>query len=355
MRVFVTGGAGFVGASLCAAIREAVPGATITAFDNLRRRGSELNLPRLSKLGVKFVHGDVRCGDDFAALGGNFDVLIEASAEPSVHAGTDGGIPYVFDVNTTGALHCLEFARQRCGMVIFLSTSRVYSIPALRDLPLQRGGHRLELSNGTTLPSGVSEQGIGESFTTGGFRSYYGSSKLASELICQEYAALARLPVIINRCGVIAGPGQFGKTDQGVFSLWVARHLFGGRLSYNGFGGEGLQVRDLLHPRDLGDLLMRQIASPAQRSGQVFNVGGGPTGAVSLREYSALCARATGVELAFGSVPETAEVDIPWYVTDNTKVHQTWGWLPKETPDAIVASIAAWMRANEPQLRPLFT
>lgn len=355
MRILLTGGAGFVGASVCAAIRDAVPSAKITAMDNLRRRGSELNLAHLARLNVKFVHGDVRCGDDFDALNGKFDVLIEASAEPSVHAGTEGGIPYVFDVNTTGALRCLEFARQRCGMVIFLSTSRVYSIPALRDLPMQRAGRRLVLSDGMTLPPGVSEHGIAESFTTGGFRSYYGSSKLASELICQEYAALARLPVIINRCGVIAGPGQFGKTDQGVFSLWVARHLFGGRLSYNGFGGEGLQVRDLLHPRDLGDLLMRQIANPARGSGQVFNAGGGPAGAVSLSEYSALCAHATGVELAFGSVPETAEVDIPWYVTDNTKVHEAWGWLPNERPDAIVAEIATWMRANDAQLRPLFT
>lgn len=355
MKVLITGGAGFVGAALCGAILDTVPGATVTAFDNLRRRGSELNLPLLSKRGVRFVHGDVRCRDDFDALNGKYDVLIEASAEPSVHAGTDGGIRYVFDVNTTGALRCLEFARQRCGMVIFLSTSRVYSIPALRALPLQHGSDRLVLTDEAELPLAVSEHGITESFTTGGFRSYYGSSKLASELICQEYAALARLPVIINRCGVIAGPGQFGKTDQGVFSLWVARHLFGGRLSYNGFGGEGLQVRDLLHPRDLGELLLRQIANPLRCGGQVFNVGGGPAGAVSLREYSALCARATGVGMAFGSVPETAEVDIPWYVTDNTKVHETWGWLPNERPDAIVAEIAAWMRANESQLRPLFT
>lgn len=354
MRVLITGGAGFVGARLSQCIKDAFPNASITAMDNLRRRGSEINLPDLLRLGVRFVHGDIRCADDLYQLSGNFDVLIEASAEPSVHAGTAGGAPYVFDVNTSGALRCLEFARVHCGSVIFLSTSRVYSIPALRAIPLLNTGTRYILDTRWCGDIGVGNNGINESFTTAGFRSFYGSSKLAAELACEEYAALGNLPVVINRCGVIAGPGQFGKTDQGVFTLWVARHIFGGALSYTGFGGMGYQVRDLLHPRDLARLLLLQIQDPARARGQVFNVGGGSLGAVSLREYTALCEDVTGRSIDIGSNATTAEVDVPWYVTDFSKAATTWGWTPSLKPRDIVEEISDWIKKNSEKLRPLF-
>jgi CDP-paratose 2-epimerase len=350
-RVLITGGAGFVGGALARSFLR--PGTEVVVFDNLRRRGSEWNLSALLTEGVRFVHGDVRNAADLASLAGNFDVLIEASAEPSVHAGVDGSPRYVLDTNLGGALNCLDFASTRCAAVIFLSSSRVYSIAALRGLPLVPGATRFELALRGTAVAGVSDEGIAEDFSCARPRSYYGASKLAAELLCEEYAAYAKLPVVINRCGVIAGPGQFGKTDQGVFTLWVARHFFGRALRYTGFGGTGLQVRDLLHPLDLADVIHRQLENVTAISGQAFNVGGGQRGSVSLREFTNLCREATAREVPIEEDPTTSDVDLPWYVTDHRRASSAFQWSPTRSPRDIVADITSWVRDNQDALSKL--
>lgn len=352
MKILITGGAGFVGSALARHFRRSDPAGSVVIFDNLRRRGSESNVAGLMARGVVFAHGDVRNPADLDSLEGAFDVLVEASAEPSVLAGIGGSPRYVLDTNLIGAMNCLEFARNRCAGLVFLSTSRVYSIEPLLKLPLVAQPSRLELSETCDLP-GVSFDGIGEGFACNTHRSYYGASKLAAELVCQEYAEQAGFPVVINRCGVIAGPGQFGKTDQGVFTLWVARHHFGRPLKYTGFGGTGLQVRDLLHPEDLCDLVSTQIQSWDRVSGGVFNVGGGRVGSVSLQEFTALCEQATGRSVDIARDATTSPVDIPWYVTDHGKVTKLLGWTPRRGPIQIVEDIAGWIRANESELSRL--
>ena len=353
MKILITGGAGFVGSALARHFVHTLPGSTVVVFDNLRRRGSERNVTALMAADVTFVHGDVRNLADLEALDGQFDVLIEASAEPSVLAGVGGSPRYVLDTNLVGAMNCLEFARSRCGGLVFLSSSRIYSIDPLAHLPLAAGATRLDISPESCSTPGVSQAGISETFPCDRHRSFYGASKLAAELLCQEYAAHAKLPVVINRCGVIAGPGQFGKTDQGVFTLWVARHHFGRPLKYTGFGGTGLQVRDLLHPADLCDLVSQQIQSLTALSGEIFNVGGGRAGSVSLQEFTGLCQQATGRSVSIAQDPTTNAVDIPWYITDHAKVTKRLGWQPKRTPKDIVGDIAQWVMANEASLEGL--
>lgn len=355
LKILITGGAGFVGSALARLYCES--GHQVTTLDNLKRRGSELNLPDFRSRGIAFIHGDVRNPGDLASLPGNFDLVVEASAEPSVLAGQNGQTDYLLDTNLGGTIHVLDFLKNRGARMVFLSTSRVYAVPALRNIALVESADRLEVSPSQSL-RGVSPQGITEDFaTTGaGFRSLYGTTKLASELIIEEYVSSFGLEVIVNRCGVLAGRGQFGKTDQGVFTLWVARHLLGGAdLRYQGFGGEGKQVRDLLHPSDLFTLLQTQVAQPKKWKGEVYNVGGGLSGSVSLKEYSALCSQRTGRELAIGSVLETASVDIPFYVSDFRKAQETFGWVPQMTPAQIVDDICSWIEAERQVLEPLFT
>ena len=352
MRILITGGAGFVGGSLARSFLRDAGRNSVVLLDNLHRRGSEWNLAGLQAEGAQFVHGDVRNRADLEALDGKFDVLIEASAEPSVHAGIGGSPRYVLDTNLVGALNCLEYAREHCGGVVFLSSSRVYSLGPLRALPLAATATRLELQEKPPV-AGVSRAGVSEQFACDGPRSYYGASKLAAELLCQEYAAHARLPVVINRCGVIAGPGQFGKTDQGVFTLWVARHFFGRALKYTGFGGKGLQVRDLLHPDDLSDLVRLQLDSWGKVSGQTFNVGGGRAGSVSMQEFTGLCREATGREVPIAEDSATSEVDMPWYITDHQRVSKLLGWSPSRSPRDIANDVQQWIRANEQVLASL--
>ena len=128
MRILIRGGAGFVGSSLAKYFKKTDPSFQVTAFDNLKRRGSELNIPELKSLGIRFIHGDIRIPTDFLQLEGDFDLVIDASAEPSVHAGTKDAPDHVVGANLTGTFNCLNFARERCGAFLFLSTSRVYSI-----------------------------------------------------------------------------------------------------------------------------------------------------------------------------------------------------------------------------------
>jgi CDP-paratose 2-epimerase len=350
MKILITGGAGFVGAALAKFFRRDATKNSVVVLDNLRRRGSEWNLDGLRSEGVTFVHGDIRNPADLDALDGTFDVFIEASAEASVHAGITDSPRYVLDTNLLGALNCLEFARKRCGGFVFLSSSRVYSIEPLTQLPVIELSTRLELQDDDCNIPGVSSHGISEEFPCNTRRSYYGASKLAAELLCQEYASHAGLPVVINRCGVIAGPGQFGKTDQGVFTLWVARHYFGRRLKYIGFGGKGLQVRDLIHPDDFCDLVRRQLQSWNLVSGRTFNVGGGRSGSVSLQEFTQLCQETIGRKATITEEPATSSVDIPWYVTDHAQVTALLDWRPLRPPKQIVNDITEWIRANESSL-----
>jgi len=352
MRVLITGGAGFVGSRIALAFRES-EAVEVTVFDNLKRRGSEFNLPNLRRAGINFIHGDIRIPDDLGSLRDNYDLMIEASAEPSVAAGQTGSPAYVIATNLGGTANCLEFARKRAGRFLFLSTSRVYSISSLRGIKLEERPSRFEIA-GDQLQPGVSFNGISESFPTNLARSFYGTTKLAAEMLIQEYAGTYGLEAIINRCGVIAGPGQFGKSDQGVFTMWVACHYFGIPLKYTGFGGTGKQVRDLLHPADLVRLVQNQVNSSRRWECRIYNVGGGRECSVSMLEMTDACRRILGREVSIERIEETAPYDVPVYLTNHSNVSASYDWFPSRSVENIVSETALWIRAHEQVLEPLF-
>jgi CDP-paratose 2-epimerase len=348
-RVLITGGAGFVGSSLALRFRRAWPSSDVLALDNLHRRGSELNVPRLTREGVRFVRADVRepAAFDLPAC----DLIVDAAAEPSVLAGREGDADYVVRTNLVGTLNALETARRWRAAFLFLSTSRVYPIQALREIRLAETPARFEIEERQTLP-GIGPQGVSEAFPLAGSRTLYGATKLASEVMVTEYAAQFGLPTLVNRCGVLAGPWQMGKVDQGVFALWIAAHHYGRPLTYLGYGGR--QVRDVLHVEDLADLVLRQAAEPARWRGEVLAVGGGAARSVSLRELTALSQRATGRSVPLAESPETRWGDVPYYVTDATRAGREWDWRPARSLDATAADVSEWIRQNEDALRPVF-
>jgi CDP-paratose 2-epimerase len=353
MRILITGGAGFVGSSLALLLKQDRSNVDVCAFDNLRRRGSELALPRLRDHGVEFVHGDVRSADDLAEAG-KFDLLIECSAEPSVHAGFHGSPAYVLQTNLGGTINCLEAARRHDADFVFLSTSRVYPIAGLRGLPLVPGNTRLDIEPGAS-GTGWSARGIAGDFPLAGARTMYGATKLASELLIEEYRSMYGLRTVINRCGVISGPWQMGKVDQGFLVLWAARHLYGGDLTYSGFGGQGLQVRDVLHVADLYDLVRRQTADIERQAGSVHNVGGGRGSSLSLTELTALCRDRAERQIAIAADPRTNDADVPYYVTDNSGVTQATGWTPSRPLEQLLDEVFAWLRNYRGVLEPILS
>ncbi|MBL8747998.1 MAG: NAD-dependent epimerase/dehydratase family protein [Planctomycetes bacterium] len=353
MTVLVTGGAGFVGSNLALQWKRDHADRRVIALDNLRRRGSELTLPRLRAGGVEFCHGDIRNPEDLAEVG-KFDLLLECSAEPSVHAGYDGSPDYLIHTNLVGTKNCLEAARRHGADTVFLSTSRVYPIDPLRALPLEVKGTRLVVKSGVSHPHGFSAAGISTDFTLAGHRSLYGATKLCSEHLIEEYAAAYGMRAVVNRCGVLTGPWQMGKVDQGFIVLWASRHLFGKPLAYMGFGGHGHQVRDILHVADLYDLLRVQVRDFDAHRGRVYNVGGGHGVSVSLAELTALCAKRTGgASPTIGKDPETRAADIPFYVTDNARVTARTGWQPRRTVDHVLDDVFAWLREHRGALEPI--
>jgi CDP-paratose 2-epimerase len=344
-RILITGGCGFVGSSLAICLKRKYPAYEIYTLDNLKRRGSELNLPRLKDAGVHFIHGDIRNKSDFENFK-DIQVVIDAAAEPSVLSGLDGSTDYLIDTNLQGTIHTLNFALAQKADFIFLSTSRVYPIEQIEQIKYEEEATRFKIAKKQTL-SGVSENGISEQFSTDGYRSLYGATKLACELLIREYQALLGLKTVVNRCGVITGPFQMGKVDQGVIVLWMARHFWKKNLTYNGYGGQGKQVRDILHADDLFRLVDLQIHGMSKFNGGVFNVGGGNFSSVSLAELTTICQAITGNKIQIHPVAETRKADIRIYLTDNEKIHSLCGWKPEIAVERTMQDIFEWIRSNE--------
>lgn len=347
MDVLITGACGFVGSALAAGLRASRPAWRISGVDNFARPGSETNRRRLPALGVRLCHGDVRAASDLEALPAA-DWVIDAAANPSVLAGVDGlaSSRQAVEHNLGGTINLLEHCRRRGAGLTLLSTSRVYSIPALAALPLEIDAGQFRLRPGAGLPEGVSERGVSEGFSVAPPVSLYGATKLASETLALEYGASLGLPVWVNRCGVLAGAGQFGRADQGILAYWINGYRRRRSLRFIGFGGAGAQVRDALHPADLLDLILRQLDAPASSAPRVMNAGGGPERAFSLAGLHRWCGERFGFDHPAEADPAPRPFDIPWMLTDNARAAAALGWSPRVPLAAILEEIARHAEAH---------
>lgn len=357
MKILISGVCGFVGSTLARTLRSSGRSHQIFGCDNFIRPGSETNRAELKRLGVKLFHGDLRAASDLETLPAA-DFVIDAAANPSVLAGVDGQTSsrQLVEHNLGGTVNLLEYCKARKAGFILLSTSRVYSITPLAALPVEASGGAFQPKSGADFPAGLTAAGLDETFSTAAPVSLYGATKLASEALALEYGEAFNFPVFVNRCGVLAGAGQFGRPDQGIFAYWLNSWLRRRPLKYIGFGGHGHQVRDCLHPRDLVPLLEKQMAAgappadsanpnsktqnPKSPGPRVLNVSGGAASARSLRQLSDWCAEQFGPH-AVAADPAPRPFDIPWMVLDSAHAERLWSWRPATPVAAILTEIAA--------------
>jgi CDP-paratose 2-epimerase len=344
VKVLITGICGFVGSSIARALLARLDGVKVSGIDNLLRPGSESNRLEFRRLGVQFFHGDVRCSSDFDQLP-DVDWVIDAAAQPSVLIGADGRTSsrQAVEHNLFGTVNILEYSKARKAGLVLLSSSRVYSIPQLQAIPLKESAGSFLFDDSKSCPPGVSALGLTEDFSTAAPVSLYGATKLASEALALEYGYTYNLPVWVNRCGVLAGAGQFGTAEQGIFSYWLHAHARRRQLGFYGFGGLGLQVRDALHPDDLATIVMQQMVDTHTHG--IFHVAGGSRNAMSLAQLTEWC------DQRFGQHPVVANsairpFDVPWVVMDSTRARQTFDWEPKMTLPKILDEIAAHVETH---------
>ena len=354
MKVLVTGICGFAGSTVARALRELDSSIALFGIDNFSRPGSEVNRATLRDLGIPVHHADLRNASDVDVLPAS-DWLIDAAANPSVLAGVSGvtSSRQLVEHNLVGTINLLEYCKRYRAGFILLSTSRVYSIAQLSSLKVNVSGEAYRPVVGQNFPDGVTTNGVSESYSTIPPVSLYGSTKIAAECLALEYAADFDFPVWIDRCGVLAGAGQFGQPDQGIFSYWINAWLRNRPLKYIGFNRKGYQVRDCLHPRDLVSILRHQMDAPSDRN-RICNLGGGVTNSMSLAQLSAWCAARFGPR-EVAADPNPRLFDIPWMVLDTARAAKEWHWQVERPLKRILEEIAehaekhpTWLELSAP-------
>lgn len=343
MKVLITGICGFAGNAIARSLLRYREGLIIHGIDNLSRKGSESNLEPLRQLGCQIRVADLRTPgilSDFPQV----DWLIDAAAEPSVLAGTGSSSSEdLLHTNLGTTIPMLEFCKKFRIPFTLLSTSRVYGIQALQGIRLESKGTAFHPALGQTPDF---SSGIPEDFPQNPPLSLYGVSKRCSELLALEYCGAFDFPVWINRCGVLAGPRQFGKADQGIFSFWIHRWARKLPLKYIGFGAKGLQVRDCLNPEDLVPLLLQQFdCTDHTAKPQIINLSGGIHSATSLQELSHWCSDRFGPHNVNAS-DENRPFDAAWIVLNSDRALREWNWMPSTPKEQLFDSIAQHAEAN---------
>ena len=340
MKVLITGGCGFVGSNLSLYLSS--KGFNINTLDNLSRKGSKYNLSLLKQKKIKNFNVDISNFKNIQKLP-KYDLIIDCCAEAAVEI-SKKEVDNVIRTNLIGTLNILKKIKKDNSKIIFLSTSRVYPIlETNKNLKSKIIKSKLKIKNM-----------FEENSSTTGPKTIYGVTKLSSEMLIEEFSYAFKIKYIINRCGVISGPLQFGKQDQGFVSLWLWRHLNKKKLNYIGYGGKGHQVRDVLHIDDLKKLIFLQIKKLNKINNKIFTVGGSIKNKISLIELTKICQKISGNEIKIGKIKKTSNYDIPVFITNNSKVSKTYGWKVKKDIYEISQDVYKWLSNNKKLIKKYF-
>ena len=321
MKILITGGCGFIGSNIAIFLKNKINKLTVDSLDDLSRNSSKINLIRLKKNKIKNFNINISNKSRINLLK-KYDFIIDCCAEAAVEA-SKLEAERVFFTNLVGTFNILEKAKKDKSKIIFLSTSRVYSIKKL-------------LSKAKDINKKKYNFMINENFSKKSPISLYGFTKLSSEKLIEEYSFSDNIKYIINRFGVVSGPWQFGKQDQGFISLWLWRFINKKKLNYIGFGGLGNQVRDIIHVEDVCELILEQINKINKINNKIFNVGGGLNNSISLKELTIKSRKITKNDIHIGKITKTSNYDIPYYVTNNRKIYSFYKWRVKRDLETII-------------------
>ena len=340
MKILITGGCGFVGSNLALFLKK--KGFTVHTLDNLTRKGSKYNSNLLKKQKIKNYKINISNIKKIKSLP-KYDLILDCCAEAAVEI-SKNDFDKVINTNLIGTINILKKSKNDKSKIIFISSSRIYPLEEMNKIIKNKN-----LKSKIKISKMFSEKDkiIGP-------KTIYGLTKLCSEMLIEEFSYEYKLKYLINRCGVISGPLQFGKQDQGFVSLWIWRHLNKKKLSYIGYGGYGNQIRDVLHIDDLSELILLQIKNINKINNKLFTVGGSKTSYTSLSQLTKLCQKITGNKIKMGKVSKTSSYDIPYYLSDNTHVSNTYRWKPKRNINQVVMDTFLWLKKNKPIIKKYF-
>ena len=337
IKILVTGGCGFVGSNVCIYLKNKK--FNVYSLDNLSRKGSQFNLRVLSQNKIHNFKYDIENSKKINSLP-KFNLIIDCCAEAAIEI-SKKDIDRVINTNLIGTINVLKKIKKDKSKIIFISSSRVNSISSINKL----------IDNKKKLNKKIRvKKLINEKFDKFKPKSIYGLTKHASEMFIEEFSYAFGIKYIINRCGVISGPLQFGKQDQGFVSLWVWSHIMKKNLKYIGYGGTGQQIRDVLHINDLCELIEKQILNFNKKYNDIFCVGGSKKSYTSLRDLTKYCEKITGNKIKISKEQKTSIYDIPYFITDNTKVKKAYNWAPKRNIKKIVSDIYVWLKKDKKKL-----
>jgi CDP-paratose 2-epimerase len=334
-RALVTGGAGFIGSNLAAALVRR--GARVKVLDDLSRPGAQLNRSWLEREGsgeIEFVLADVRDAEAVRRAVSDVDAVYHLAGQTAVV--TSVVDPRAdFESNALGTLNVLEAARAsaRQPVVVFASTNKVYG--SLAGVPVDEEPTRFRFRD---LPHGIPEtQPLS-------FESPYACSKGAGDQYTLDYHRIYGLPTIVLRQSCIYGPRQLPLEEQGWVAWLVAAAAQSRAIT---IFGTGKQVRDLLHVDDAIEAYLLATAAIERAAGNAYNIGGGQERAVSVwHEFAALLEDVLGRAVEKPTFAPARPGDQQVFYCDTRSAERDLGWRPRVSVRDGLARLAAWVQSS---------
>jgi CDP-paratose 2-epimerase len=343
--LLVTGSSGLIGSEVCQYFAREL-GYTVHGVDNNQRAvffgpqgDTRWNQERLSRDLPGFVHHELdirdRAGVLALASAVSPSVVVHAAAQPSHDRAA--AIPFDdFDTNAVGTMNLLEAARRACpdSPFIYLSTNKVYG-DAPNKVPLK------ELPTRWEFALEADQNGIAEGFTVDqSTHSLFGASKLAADVMVQEYGRYFGMPTCALRGGCLTGPNHSGVELHGFLSYLVKCNLEG--REYKVYGYKGKQVRDNIHSLDVARFMAEFVAAP--RKGEVYNLGGGKANSTSILEAFTLAESFTGRPQVHTYVEQNRIGDHMCYYSDLRKLRSHFPrWdITQSLSETIRQIVASW-------------